>query len=239
VYDSNYFFNPQSEGGFASPWIEGAMKKNRYAKAALLQIIKKFVHQGRVLEIGCAGGAVLAAFKEAGFEEYGVEINKEMAEWGRKNFNLNILEGYFEDQTFQDDFFDVVYHHDTMEHFRDPASALMEIRRILKPNGILVFRTILEANNLAFRLFSIVAPLFKIRWQFRKTPDHLYFFTPKTMRLILELSGYEIVLFRPHMLHVRMTRLTTEVLDTLNVYVTKWFGVFAGYVFIVAKKKPS
>ena len=44
-----------------------------------------------------------------------------------------------EDQTFDDNVFDLVIHLDVLEHLFDPFTALGEIARTLKPDGVSVF----------------------------------------------------------------------------------------------------
>ncbi len=53
-----------------------------------------------------------------------------------------------EDQTFDDDIFDVVIHLDVMEHVFDPFKALNEIYRTLRPGGYCLFTAPTERDRL-------------------------------------------------------------------------------------------
>jgi SAM-dependent methyltransferase len=44
-----------------------------------------------------------------------------------------------EDLTYADNSFDIVLHSETLEHVNEPAKAMEECRRILKPNGLIIF----------------------------------------------------------------------------------------------------
>lgn len=99
----------------------------------------------RVLDVGCGDGNFSLALKGASNarEVYGIEISPEGVELankaGVKAFCLDIDE---EDFPFADNFFDAVFCGEIIEHLYNPDHLLEEVRRTLKPKGLLVISTL-------------------------------------------------------------------------------------------------
>ena len=91
----------------------------------------------KLLDIGTAGGAFLDAAKRFGYDAYGMEPSADLVARG-KSRGLAIVQGNIESHNFGNRNFDIVCLWDVIEHLPNPKSALMEIRKLLKPNGILL-----------------------------------------------------------------------------------------------------
>jgi len=139
---------------------------------------------GRLLDIGCATGSFLHVMGQSGsWEVCGVEPNADAAHYARDRFGLDVVEGTLRDARFSDARFDVVTMWDVIEHLHDPRSTLLEIHRILKPEGMLVVST----PNLA----SWDAAFFGRHWTGLDAPRHLYVFSPRTLQQLLRRTGFE------------------------------------------------
>lgn len=114
------------------PWYIPALKLKFGLKA--LENIK-----GNVLEIGCGGGAMIGAIKfyRPDLESYGADISKIALSYAKKDFpNVSFLYADIYKLPFTDSSFDAVLTFDIMEHLKDTEKALLEIKRVLKKNGI-------------------------------------------------------------------------------------------------------
>jgi 2-polyprenyl-3-methyl-5-hydroxy-6-metoxy-1,4-benzoquinol methylase len=147
-----------------------------------------FNHNGNgsrnFLDIGCATGLLLNYVREKGWSTKGVEICKPSVEYARKRFGLDIFLGTLEEAAFPSDSFEVVHFSHVIEHVPYPKKMLIEIRRILKPDGHIIVTTPNIAGGHA--LFA------RASWR-SLIPDHIYLFSQKTLRKLLELSGYRVV----------------------------------------------
>jgi SAM-dependent methyltransferase len=95
-----------------------------------------------VLDIGCGLGGKSVAYAEAGAQVIGVDIEqKNVAQsiaFSRScGAPARFLAGDAERLPFGDASFDLVIANDSLEHFRDPAAAMYELARVLKPGGSL------------------------------------------------------------------------------------------------------
>ncbi len=144
----------------------------------------------KILDVGCAAGFFLAVAKENGFDPYGVELNAWLADYGRKKFNVgNVKAGTLENAKWKENFFDYTTMWDVLEHVPDPIKTLKEINRITKENGYLI---------ISYPDYSsIFAKLFGRRWWFLLS-HHIYYFTPKTMEMMLQKAGFEVVTDKMH-----------------------------------------
>ena len=97
-----------------------------------------------LLDVGCGDGTFTRLLKEAAEakEVFGLEIAPEAVssaqQKGIKASQLNIDENPF---PFSDNYFDMVYCGEVIEHVFDTDHLLDEIYRVLKPNGIGVIST--------------------------------------------------------------------------------------------------
>jgi len=135
----------------------------------------------RILDIGCGDGVFLEAVQAAGWEAVGVEMGQEPAAAARAR-GLRVETGTVETLSFPDVSFSAVRLWHVLEHVLDPAAALRRIRRWLIPGGELILG-IPNAGSLCARLFGP-------RWTAWELPRHLYHFTPKTVRRLLEQEGF-------------------------------------------------
>ncbi len=93
-----------------------------------------------VLEAGCGIGTDATRFAAAGARYTGVDFSPVAIELARKNFALHELEGNFwrgsiTQMPFADESFDLVYSNGVLNHLPDPAAAVREFRRVLRPGG--------------------------------------------------------------------------------------------------------
>ena len=188
LYQKNYFQGKTTYKNMTFGYAD--YLENSKALSALnlkrLKSIEKYQKKGRILDIGCAAGIFLRAAKSQGWEAYGVEINKDMAEYARQEFGLNVFDGELEKKRFPDEFFDVVCMWDVIEHHLNPRKFLEEIHRILKKRGMVC----IETPNID----SIWARYKKARWEEHlKPPEHLFYFSRSTLSSMLNKTGFGVL----------------------------------------------
>ncbi len=140
--------------------------------------------QRSFLDIGCATGMLIARMKERGWREQGVEVCRPAAEFGMRERGLRISVGTLEEARFPEGAFDVVHCSHLIEHLTNPRGFLEEIRRILAPKGYFIVTTP-NADGFQARLFGR-------EWR-SMIDDHMYLFTRRTLRRLIEDSGFRVV----------------------------------------------
>lgn len=124
-------FIPNIEG-----WLAFQHYHRYYFSSKFLDLSDKIV-----LDIACGegfGSHILA--KNSQFV-YGIDISKESVEHATasyKSSNLKFLEGSTSSIPLNDSSVDIVVSYETIEHHNEHEKMLLEIKRILKPNGILI-----------------------------------------------------------------------------------------------------
>lgn len=154
-----------------------------------LKWLNKYTKKGRLLDVGCAAGFFLNVAKKAKWDAQGVEPNKWLANHGKENYGLKVFAGTLEDAEFKDEEFEVITLWDVIEHMPDPNGSLKEINRIMKPGGTLVVSTPDYS--------SIFAKIFGRKWWFLLS-HHLFYFTPRTMKMMLEQNGFKVKVKKLH-----------------------------------------
>ncbi len=161
-----------------------ARKGMAYPLRPLLSQVPRHRPDGRVLDIGCGSGGYLAFLAGLGWTCYGIEPGANSRAYGREVLGLRIQEGPLDSCRFPDSFFDVVTMWHVIEHLCDPVNTLREVRRILKPDGLLMLRT----PNVE----SWEARLFRDNWYGLDPPRHLFLTSPGTIRAMLERAGFQV-----------------------------------------------
>jgi len=136
-----------------------------------------------LLEVGCATGALLSAFEQAGWSVKGVEAGPSMAAYARATFGLDVIAGTVETVALPADAYDAVVATHLIEHLNDPRSFLREARRVMRKEGRLYLVTP-NADGLQARLMAS-------RWR-SAIRDHLYLFSARTLRAMLASEGFAV-----------------------------------------------
>lgn len=108
-----------------------------------LHVLLPFLAPGktRLLDCGCgAGDYVLALADRYGIDAFGVEYSSDKVRQAHRHETLKdrVHEGNLEAVPFPDTDFDVALLNEVLEHVPDEQKALTEIRRVLRPGGLLV-----------------------------------------------------------------------------------------------------
>lgn len=145
--------------------------------------------KGYILDVGTAGGSFLGVAKERGWQIAGCEPSHWLSEWGSNRYGIKIHTGTIFDMKLEDAFFDVITLWDVIEHTPDAKATLVECRRVLKPNGVLL----INYPDIG----SVVARLMGRKWVFLLSV-HLYYFTLETIQKLLSLTGFQTVNHQRH-----------------------------------------
>lgn len=141
-----------------------------------------FVPAGRMLDVGCGGGANLRAMQALGWEPHGVDFSALAVQTCRQS-GLDVFHGELSQAGFPDGAFDLVSAHHVIEHLADPRALVREAFRILKPGGMLLLRT---PNSAALGRAWLGTD-----WYANDVPRHLILFSPDNLALLVENAGFE------------------------------------------------
>jgi SAM-dependent methyltransferase len=155
----------------------------RYGVAKRCRVVTK--RPGRVLDVGCGAGHFLNGMKRRGWQVFGTEVSVGAAAYAGKRFGLEVFVGPLEQAEFPPAYFDAVTLWHVLEHLHDPRATLMEINRLLKDDGLLVF-AIPNWDSVDARLFGEF-------WVGLDMPRHVYVFPRPALEELLAQTGFKIV----------------------------------------------
>jgi SAM-dependent methyltransferase len=195
----------------------------------------------RLLEVGCAAGAVLEAAAARGWSVRGVEYSPDAAREAAAH-GVPVFEGGLEEARLPEASRDVVFLGDVLEHVPDPAATLREVARVLAPGGALALRGPLTTNSLARRLGLGGMHALGRTLVLREPPYHLWEFEPRTLTELARASGLAVESFRqsktPPSFAKRRSAgaFAVAALDALNVGWTALTGALGDRCTMVARK---
>ncbi len=135
----------------------------------------------RSLDIGSSSGEFVYLLHRLGFEAKGIEPHEGYATYARNLLGIDINNGTLQHclSSEQPSSLDLISMFHVLEHLPEPVAALRSIGEKLKPDGLLY----IEVPN-AMRLCSPHYMFFRA---------HTLYFTGRTLRNLLESSGFKIV----------------------------------------------
>jgi 2-polyprenyl-3-methyl-5-hydroxy-6-metoxy-1,4-benzoquinol methylase len=139
-----------------------------------------------LLEIGCNAGFLLKRFKDYGIDVFGVELGQKAAAFAEQVIGPDKIKCcMLEDIEGAERTYDVVILIQTLEHFAYPLNSLRKIRSLLKRDGVLFIEV---PNYYALNGFYRL----KFGEMSYPSPNHLFVYTPRTLRAFLSKAGFSI-----------------------------------------------
>jgi len=169
---------------FSSKYLT-ILKRFLIIEPLLKRLKNKYIRdeQTRLLDIGCSTGWITSVSRDLGFDVIGLEVNPYLAQFGRENYNLKIIESYVEEFSSDEKFNSVSMFH-VLEHLPDPLKALKKVATLLDNNGNLL---IVVPNSK-----SLGVSIFKEHYNWN-VPNHISFFSSDTIKLLLNKAGFKVV----------------------------------------------
>jgi len=151
--------------------------------AQRVALIERYRKPGRLLDLGCGPGTFSVAARARGWTTLGLDINAASVAHCRDR-GLDVIGGAFPHPDLAGKTFDVIAMNDFLEHLVDPAVALRMVRELLAPGGVVFISTP--------DIGSTMARLTGGRWLHLKPNEHLVYFDRRTIRALLERTGYRV-----------------------------------------------
>jgi 2-polyprenyl-3-methyl-5-hydroxy-6-metoxy-1,4-benzoquinol methylase len=149
----------------------------------------------RVLDLGCGDGELAARAADAGAEVVAVDVAQipiDRARARHPSLDLRLIDG--EGQwDLPDASFDAVWAGEVIEHVADTAGWLSEVRRVLRPGGLLLLTT--PSHGPATRLWLALGPG-AFAAHMHPLADHLRFYTRGGLTRLLGEFRFEAVSVR-------------------------------------------
>lgn len=112
------------------------------------ELIRKYIKQGTVCDVGCGTGEFLEYIKWIG-DRFGMEVNEHAITTASKfkiGFDNNILN--------KENYFDIVIFRGTIQHIPHPFLYLEKAYYSLKKGGFIVFLSTPNANSIYYKIWN-------------------------------------------------------------------------------------
>jgi len=180
-------------------WRKGEEAFNR----AVRQVVLRFMKGGSAMDVGSGSGNFLRCLRESGFRVFGVEPSETGSAYaqsvhGIETFN-GTVEAFLASRPNRD--FDLVSILNVLEHLKEPAPVLLQLRQLLRSGGILVV-VVPDARLHALlgqvrRRFGFKDPFWMETERHPLVgfdpPHHLCSFEPRTISQLVKRCGFELV----------------------------------------------
>ncbi|GGE00164.1 class I SAM-dependent methyltransferase [Rhizobium anhuiense] len=161
-------------------------------RAAKAQSILGDSRRGRLLDVGCGEGFVMAEFASRGwtvagidFSAVGVEnMNREMADRVEQGDIFALLQAHIAANTT----YDLVWLGNVLEHVLDPIGLMEALRLLVEPGGLLVVTVPNDGNAYHETLLSN-GDIDRRFWI--AIPDHMSYFTADSLKITAKATGWD------------------------------------------------
>lgn len=144
----------------------------------------------RFLDIGCGTGEYLESMRALGWACFGCDVSEAALSVARARLpHASLHAEKLEHLDFQPASFEAASLWHTLEHFENPLKTMACVHNLLGPGGLVA----LAVPNLE----SLEARILGMRWIEIDIPGHLFFFSVRTIRALLEKVGFECLSIRP------------------------------------------
>ena len=184
IYAPDYFKHDSQHAvdGYAD--YLGDAERHREAARRRLELIARFApERGRLLDVGAAAGFFVDEASRTGWDAQGIDVAPHMVEWGRRELGVELsvddVSGVEASGHYR-----VVTMWDYIEHSLNPAGELAKCNELLEDRGLIALST--------GDLDSLAARVSRSRWHLLTPRHHNFFFGARTLRLLLERSGFAV-----------------------------------------------
>jgi len=154
-------------------------KAKKIAKIRIKEILKHVGERSSLLELGCAYGHLLEEAKRKGFKKVlGIEVSKNAIDICRKK-GIDVIQAdinRLKDLKISS-FYSVIAAYSIIEHLENPYAFFKNIKKVMEPDGILIFRVPETDLKTGPRLSFL---------------DHFWHFTKFSIRKILSDNNFKI-----------------------------------------------
>lgn len=131
--------------GYSAPMVQFMAQRTADAHAGFFL---PYLKPGwDVLDAGCGPGTITLGLARAihsgrvvGIDTEDSQFEQGRAAAHREGLNVEFRQGSVNELPFEDRKFDALFSHAVLEHLSDPAAAIAEFRRVLKPGGVIGLR---------------------------------------------------------------------------------------------------
>jgi SAM-dependent methyltransferase len=178
-YTGDYFSGKRSDG---YPDYVGTEHILRREFAGTVKLIRSFRASGRLLEVGCAYGFLLQEAKPF-FDVSGIELAADAAEHCRRT-GLTVFTGPVDEYCLgRLGAVDVIVLLDVIEHLPSPRDTIALLVNHLSAGGLIVITT--------GDFGSVHSRVAGAHWRLMTPPQHLWFFSQRSMRAMARSLGLE------------------------------------------------
>ncbi len=151
-------------------------------------MIERHVPVGRLLSIGCGDGLELKIAQQRGWNVEGYDVDSATTRRLSQAWNIPIHTGDLCRLGLPADAYDCVYLDQVLEHPKQPRQCLQEAHRLLRPGGALFIgcpniMSIASAGKAALERLGLRR---RNRGRYYNTEHHLFYYSPRVLRRILE-----------------------------------------------------
>lgn len=159
-------------------------------------VMRYLLPPAKTLEIGCGHGGLVALMGAAGFESSGLELTAEAVALSQKIFSINMYKGELGEQQIAARSLDGIFMMDVVEHLSEPLATLNIAAKLLRESGVLAIQTPCYDEDKSYAdLQSAKHPFLGLL----QPLEHIYIFSQRSLRDILQRVGLTNVEFVPTM----------------------------------------
>jgi 2-polyprenyl-3-methyl-5-hydroxy-6-metoxy-1,4-benzoquinol methylase len=158
-----------------------------------LDSFEKYRKTNNILEIGAGVGFFIKLAKERGWNVYATEYD-DVAVQRCKDKGATVHQGKLSLENYENDFFDVIFSTEVIEHINNPREEVEIKSKILRTGGA-VFITTPNFNSISRRVLGE-------KWNVIHYPEHLSYYTSKTLSKLFNQFGFQKVWIRSNAISI-------------------------------------
>jgi 2-polyprenyl-3-methyl-5-hydroxy-6-metoxy-1,4-benzoquinol methylase len=183
----NYISHTNTDKGFINRLYKKVRNYTLQSKADLI-IKSTCIAKGSLLDVGCGIGAFLNVMQQRGWQIKGLEPDENARKLAKELFHINAEES---SQLFElpNNSFDAITMWHVLEHVHDLHAYMEQLKNLMTKTG----KLFIAVPNYS----SLDADIYRLNWAAYDVPRHLYHFTPKAIKTLVQKHGMKLVNKKP------------------------------------------